>query len=88
MNRSWGYNPRKNYVWVSDGCSGVFSDSNGYHHGRTNTYDKDARIYNPSKQRISQIADLYNDDYDRTHNTSEDYDGCHGMGCLVDNPDD
>lgn len=44
--QTWGYNPRTGYIWVSQGCSGVFADA-----------------------------------------ADDTQDGCHGAGCLVDNPD-
>lgn len=45
LNRSWGFNPKKRYLWVADGCAGTFADMNGYHHGRGDTYDEGARHY-------------------------------------------
>lgn len=45
VNRTWGYNPRSGYVWVNEGCSGVFADVGGYHHGRGDTWDDGARHY-------------------------------------------
>ena len=45
VNRSWGYNRRSGYIWVANGCAGVFADVNGYHHGRGDTYDPGARRY-------------------------------------------
>src|SRR5688572_3176319 len=34
LNKTWGYNPKSRYIWVAQGCSGVFADVGGYHHGR------------------------------------------------------
>ncbi|MEJ5902423.1 DUF3011 domain-containing protein [Ochrobactrum teleogrylli] len=34
LNKTWGYNPNSKYVWVAQGCSGVFAHVGGYHHGR------------------------------------------------------
>lgn len=34
LNRTWGYNPKSKYIWVAQGCQGVFADVSGYHHGR------------------------------------------------------
>ncbi len=45
LNRTWGYNPRSRYIWVGEGCSGVFADVGGYHHGRGDTWDEGARHY-------------------------------------------
>jgi hypothetical protein len=45
VNRTWGFNPHTRRIWVSDGCSGVFADPGGYHHGRSGTYDDGARQY-------------------------------------------
>ncbi|WP_207790347.1 DUF3011 domain-containing protein [Sandaracinobacter neustonicus] len=46
LNRTWGYNPRSGYLWVAQGCSGVFADVAGYHYGRGDGYDSNARMYN------------------------------------------
>lgn len=35
MNRTWGFSPRDNYIWVDKGCSGVFASSGGYHYGES-----------------------------------------------------
>ncbi len=114
MNRTWGFSPRDKYIWVSDGCSGVFADSNGYHHGKADSYDQGARSYDSTGHDAGLLigallgaAILDNmDDKDKSHNKSKDhyssnrdrdnerysapsdYDGCHGIGCLVDNPDE
>ncbi len=29
LNRTWGYNPRSKYIWVAQGCSGIFADVGG-----------------------------------------------------------
>ncbi|MCG2839703.1 DUF3011 domain-containing protein [Sandaracinobacter sp. RS1-74] len=46
LNRTWGYNPRSGYLWVAQGCAGVFADVGGYHYGRGDGYDSNARMYN------------------------------------------
>ncbi len=45
VNRSWGFNRDTRRIWVADGCSGVFADPVGYHHGRGDRYDDGARHY-------------------------------------------
>lgn len=45
VNRTWGYNRRSGYIWVANGCAGVFADVHGYHHGRGDTYDDGSRYY-------------------------------------------
>jgi hypothetical protein len=45
LNRTWGFNPRTSRIWVTDGCSGVFADPGGYHHGAAGTADPNARQY-------------------------------------------
>ena len=46
LNRTWGYNPRSGYLWVAEGCAGVFADVAGYHYGRDDGFDSNARMYN------------------------------------------
>lgn len=46
INHTWGFNPATRRIWVSQGCSGVFADVGGYHHGRSDSYDPGARSYN------------------------------------------
>lgn len=46
LNRTWGYNPGSGYLWVAQGCAGVFADVAGYHYGRGDGYDPNARMYN------------------------------------------
>ena len=136
VNYSWGFNPATRRIWVSDGCSGVFADSSGYHHGRSDTHDKGARGYNdrgndtgalvvgalaalmiegaldddksskhtsskhttsnyyhsaPRKRDTSQDVDTsikkFDDEGNPNYDTEGGYIGCHGVGCLVDNPD-
>lgn len=102
LNRSWGFNTRTRYIWVSDGCSGTFSDGNGYHHGRSDTFDEGARHYDSKGQDaglvvggavLGAILGAAISDGGSSHRHShkggsDSYDGCHGDGCLVDNPDD
>lgn len=119
MNRTWGFSPRDRYIWVSDGCSGVFADSNGYYHGKSDTYDEGARSYDSSGRDAGLLVGALLgaallDDMDKKDNKHKhksysngkehhssnrgrnnerysapsDYDGCHGIGCLVDNPDE
>lgn len=45
VNNTWGFNPATRRIWVSQGCSGVFADPGGYHHGQAGTYDQGARRY-------------------------------------------
>lgn len=46
LNRTWGYNPNTDRIWVSNYCGGVFANPQGYHHGRSNSADEHARVYN------------------------------------------
>lgn len=103
VNRSWGYNRRSGYIWVAQGCSGVFADVGGYHHGRGDSWDTGARHYNERGHDsgavvagvvLGAIIAGAAQDRDRRHTTSnvdysrkDRYSGCHGTGCLVDNPD-
>lgn len=97
VNRTWGFNRRTGYIWVSQGCSGVFGDPGGYHHGRSDTYDPGARHYDHRGRDGGAIAGavlgalLIGAIESGSHTTSNrhprPYDGCHGNGCLVDNPD-
>ena len=104
LNRTWGYNPKRKYIWVAQGCSGIFADVGGYHHGRGDTFDANARMYDHRGHDIGAVAagavlgaivQGMADDHkhNRRHTTSNyarssGYNGCHGVGCLVDNPDD
>lgn len=102
LNRTWGYNPRSKYIWVSQGCSGVFADVGGYHHGRGDTFDPNARRYDQHGHDVSSVvagavigaliegmADEHATRHHTTSNYRDDggYNGCHGIGCMVDNPD-
>ncbi len=99
LNRSWGFNSRTGYIWVGDGCAGTFADVDGYHHGRSDTYDAGARHYDSSGQDAGAmigglvlgaiLVDAATSSGHHHHRQSTSgYDGCHGSGCLVDNPDD
>jgi len=104
LNRTWGYNPKSRYIWVAQGCAGVFADVSGYHHGRGDSYDPGARRYDHRGHDVGAVAagavlgalvEGMADDSHRkhAHTTSNyrydsGYNGCHGAGCLVDNPDD
>ena len=106
INKTWGFNPRTDRIWVSAGCAGVFSDANGYHHGRSGTFDKGARTYDERGHDAgTALAGLLlgaaiegavdggkkkhttSNSYYHTGKTGSGYTGCHGQGCLVDNPD-
>lgn len=101
LNRTWGYNPKNKYIWVAQGCSGVFADVAGYHHGRGDTFDNNARHYDHRGHDMGKvvagvvlgaIVDEMAKDRHHKHTTSnyrpdDGYNGCHGLGCKVDNPD-
>lgn len=101
VNRSWGYNPSSGYIWVSNGCSGVFADVGGYHHGRGDSYDRGARSYDEHGHDTGAVvagavlgailagSASHKDHHYSTSNvdySNTAYSGCHGEGCLVDNP--
>lgn len=104
LNRTWGYNPRSKYVWVSEGCSGVFADVGGYHHGRGDGFDAGARMYDNQGHDVGEVIGgavlgaiiagaAGNDHRNHSHTTTNytynnNYSGCHGIGCKVDKPDD
>lgn len=104
LNRTWGYNPTSGYIWVAEGCSGVFADVGGYHHGRGDSFDENARMYDHRGHDAGSVvagavlgaivAGVVDDRNSNRHHTtsnydySDDYNGCHGVGCLVDNPDE
>jgi hypothetical protein len=103
VNRTWGYNRRSGYVWVAQGCSGVFADVQAYHHGRGDSWDPGARGYSDRGHDtgavvagavLGALIAGAAADKDRRHTTSNvdysrtiTYSGCHGVGCTVDNPD-
>lgn len=104
LNKTWGYNPNSRYVWVAQGCSGVFADVSGYHHGRGDGFDPGARMYDHRGHDVGAvaagavlgaiIAGVAEDNKHKRHHTTSNYrddggyNGCHGIGCTVDNPDD
>lgn len=104
LNKTWGYNPNSKYVWVAQGCSGVFADVGGYHHGRGDSFDPGARMYDQRGHDVGAVAAgavlgaiiagvAEEDKHKHRHTTSNyrddgGYNGCHGIGCTVDNPDD
>ncbi|SMO36728.1 DUF3011 domain-containing protein [Paracoccus laeviglucosivorans] len=116
LNKTWGFNPASNYIWVAQGCEGVFADAGGYHHGRGGHVDANARAYDERghdvgaavggailgaliegaaehhhhKHHHSNAIDTtpqFDKDGNPNFDTHGNYQGCHGMGCLVDNPD-
>jgi len=102
LNRSWGFNPRTRYIWVGEGCAGTFADATGYHHGRSDTYDDGARHYDSRGQDAgllvggavlgvilgAALSDGSESHHQSKSRPSSSYNGCHGIGCMVDNPDD
>ncbi|KAB2726468.1 DUF3011 domain-containing protein [Brucella anthropi] len=103
LNRTWGYNPRSKYIWVAQGCSGIFADVGGYHHGRGDTFDPNARMYDHRGHDVGAVVGgailgaliegMADSSHNRRHTTSnyrrdDGYNGCHGVGCMVDNPDE
>ncbi|WP_182506199.1 DUF3011 domain-containing protein [Brucella anthropi] len=104
LNRTWGYNPKSRYIWVAQGCSGVFADVGGYHHGRGDGFDPGARQYDHHGHDIGGVVGgavlgaivegmITDSRHKHRHTTSnhrhsDEYNGCHGIGCTVDRPDD
>ena len=103
VNRTWGYNPQSRYIWVAQGCAGVFADVAGYHHGRGDTFDHSARRYDHRGHDVGAVVagavlgalvDGMAESASRKHHHTTSnyrydggYTGCHGIGCRVDNPD-
>lgn len=103
LNRNWGYNPASRYLWVAEGCAGVFADVSGYHYGRGGGTDPNARAYDNRGHDVGAavggaivaalVAGMIDGSHkDHGHSTSNrgsssGYSGCHGSGCLVDDPD-
>ncbi|WP_048648846.1 DUF3011 domain-containing protein [Nitratireductor soli] len=104
LNRTWGYNPKSQYIWVAEGCAGVFADVAGYHHGRGGGFDGNARMYDNRGHDIGAVIggavigaliEGMADEQSRkrrhtisNHRDDGGYNGCHGVGCLVDDPDE
>jgi len=104
LNRTWGYNPRSQYIWVAQGCAGVFADVGGYHYGRGDGFDPNARMYNHRGHDVGAVVGgailgalvegmTQDQGSNRRHAASNyrddgGYNGCHGIGCMVDNPDE
>ncbi len=55
LNRTWGYNRNSRYIWVAEGCSAIFADVGGYHYGRGDGYDPNARMYNNHGQDVGAV---------------------------------
>ncbi len=105
VNRTWGFNPTTRRIWVSEGCSGVFADPSGYHHGKGGTADSSARQYDHRGHDTGAVVagailgaliegaassgkkHTTTNNYVYTSRSSSGYTGCHGIGCLADNPD-
>lgn len=104
-NRTWGFNPKTSRIWVAKGCSGVFADPGGYHHGQAGTFDEGARTYGPRGHDngalvvgaiLGALITSDSDKKSKQHTTSNNYyytdrsgsgyTGCHGIGCLADDP--
>ncbi len=104
LNRSWGYNPQSGYIWVANGCAGVFADVTGYHYGRGGQVDPGARTYDEHGHDVGAavgaavigaivggiVAGNHHGHQHTTSNVREDdgYNGCHGIGCMVTPPND
>lgn len=105
VNRTWGFNSKTKRIWVNAGCSGVFADVGGYHHGEGGTADGNARQYDHRGRDLGELAagllvgeliggaargkkHTTTNNYVYTGNTGSGYTGCHGTGCLVDDPDE
>ncbi|WP_104494402.1 DUF3011 domain-containing protein [Paracoccus denitrificans] len=56
LNKTWGYNPKSQYVWVAEGCAGVFADVGGYHHGRGGGHDTNARAYDQHGHDVGAVV--------------------------------
>jgi len=104
LNRTWGFDRRRQRLWVDQGCQGVFADVGGYHHGRSGSFDSGSRQYDDRGRDIGMLVlgsiagaalssserhEHYSNYRSDTHNYAHGgYDGCHGIGCLVDPPAD
>lgn len=103
LNRTWGFNPKSRYIWVAQGCAGVFADVGGYHHGRGDGFDANARRYDRHGHDVGAVVggavlgaiidSMAEDSTHHHHHTTsnyrydDSYNGCHGIGCKVDDPD-
>lgn len=109
VNNSWGFNRKTGYIWVADGCAGVFADAAGYHYGLRGGGDAGARGYDDRGHDLGAMtagavfgamlgaaAASSHTEHHHTYSnynsstnsyTNSNYDGPHGLGALVDNPD-
>lgn len=99
-NRTWGFNPATLRIWVSDGCGGVFADDAPYYGGQGYPYY--GPDYNPPPPRhdhgnhqveavvagaiLGAVIESSMHDH-KHHKYQSGYNGCHGVGCMVDDPD-
>jgi len=102
LNRTWGFDHRRQRLWVDAGCAGVFADAGGYHHGRSGTFDPGSRRYDDHGRDLGLLvlgsiagaalgASDRHTHYSNYNAESHSYarggvDGCHGIGCMVDPP--
>jgi len=56
VNHSWGFNRKTGYLWVANGCAGVFADPSGYHYGMRGGYDDGARRYGSRGQDLGNVT--------------------------------
>ena len=81
VNRTWGFSRNRRVIWVADGCSGRFANVGGYHHGRGDRYDDDARLYDHDGNDVGAViggvvlgaiiaAALGDDDDDKKHRSA------------------
>lgn len=56
VNHSWGFNPKTGYLWVANGCAGVFADPAGYHYGMRGGYDEGARRYDNRGHDVGKVS--------------------------------
>ncbi|MNT16200.1 hypothetical protein D3C71_1668890 [compost metagenome] len=82
---------------MNEGCAATFADVAGYHHGRGDTYDEGARRYDDKGRDAglmigglvlgALIEGAVSSDSHHKKRSGSGYNGCHGSGCLVDDPD-
>ena len=85
VGNTWGFNATTRRLWVSQGCRGVFTygaKPRSSNNGHTETAATDAVL-------AAVIAEEERKERERVRREREAaaYDGCHGIGCYVDNPD-
>lgn len=87
---SWGFNATTRRLWVSQGCRGIFTYGTPVRSSSNRNADEVAAGVTAAALAAA-IAEEDRKERERLRREREReanaYNGCHGIGCYVDNPD-